>query len=106
MLDGFLVYRGTSSIYSVSTRFSSSSWAMTMVSAINSPGGSYLTCFIAASQSAQQMAQMNPAAGANPFGPGQDPDKMFKAEAENLEVMEYYSILNGVEDRVLAMYGF
>ena len=39
----------------------------------------------AASQMSQQMAQMNPAANANPFGPGQDPDKMFLAEAENLE---------------------
>lgn len=52
------------------------------------------------------MAQMNPAAGANPFQPGQDPDKTFQAEAENLEVMEYYSIFDGVEDRVLQKYGY
>ncbi|KAI5287566.1 ER membrane complex subunit 3 [Ascosphaera aggregata] len=49
----------------------------------------------------QQMAQMNPAAGANPFGPGQDPDKLFLAEAENLEVMDHFSILDGIEDRLL-----
>ena len=53
----------------------------------------------------QQMAQMNPAANSNPFGPGQDPDKMFLAEAENLEVMEHYSILNGVEERLLRSQG-
>lgn len=49
----------------------------------------------------QQMAQMNPAAGANPMQPGQDPDKMFQAEAENLEVMEHYCILDGIEERLL-----
>jgi ER membrane protein complex subunit 3 len=53
----------------------------------------------------QQMAQVNPAAAANPFGPGQDPDKMFLAEAENLEVMEHYSILKGVEERLLRSQG-
>ena len=56
----------------------------------------------AANQVSQQMAQMNPAANANPFGPGQDPDKMFLAEAENLEVVEHYSILEGVEERLLS----
>lgn len=50
-----------------------------------------------------QMSQMNPAANANPFGPGQDPDKMFVAEAENLEVTEHYSILEGIEERVLSL---
>lgn len=64
-----------------------------------------LFCRIAANQMSQQMAQMNPAANANPFGPGQDPDKMFLAEAENLEVMEHYSILNGVEERLLRSQG-
>lgn len=54
---------------------------------------------------AQQMAQMNPAANTNPFGPGQDPDKSFLAEAENLEVMEHYSILDGVEERLLRSQG-
>jgi hypothetical protein len=55
----------------------------------------------AANQMAQQMAQMNPAAGVNPLQPGQDPDKLFQSEAENLEVMEHYSILNGIEERLL-----
>ena len=54
-----------------------------------------------ASQMAQQMQMANPAANANPFGPGQDPDKMFLAEAENLEVTELFSVLDGVEDRLL-----
>ncbi|KAI9872819.1 MAG: ER membrane complex subunit 3 [Pleopsidium flavum] len=56
----------------------------------------------AASQMAQQMGQMNPSAQAGMFGPGQDPDKMFQAEAENLEVTEHFYILEGVEDRLLA----
>ena len=55
----------------------------------------------AANQLSQQMAQANPAANANPFGPGQDPDKKFIAEAENLEVMEHYCILDGIEERLL-----
>lgn len=57
----------------------------------------------AASQMAQQMSQMNPGAGAAMFQPGQDPDKMFLSEAENLEVVEHEYILKGVEDRLLAM---
>ncbi|ETI26576.1 hypothetical protein G647_03354 [Cladophialophora carrionii CBS 160.54] len=59
----------------------------------------------AASQMAQQMAQMNPGANANPFGPGQEPHKMFQAEAENLEVVDHWSILDGAEDRLLQIYG-
>lgn len=43
----------------------------------------------------------NPAAMMNPMGPGQDPDKLFQSEVENLEVMEHFCILNGVEERVL-----
>jgi ER membrane protein complex subunit 3 len=54
----------------------------------------------AANQVAQQMAQMNP--GAAMMGPDQDPDKLFLNEAENLEVMEHHTILDGVEDRLLA----
>ena len=51
---------------------------------------------------ASQMSQMNPgAAGTGMFQPGQDPDKMFLSEAENLEVMEHEYILKGVEDRLL-----
>ncbi|KAL9126003.1 MAG: hypothetical protein Q9175_007991 [Cornicularia normoerica] len=56
----------------------------------------------AANQMAQQMSQMNPGAGAGIFQPGQDPDKMFQSEAENLEVVEHEYILKGVEDRLLA----
>ena len=56
----------------------------------------------AANQMAQQMSQMNPgAAGANIFQPGQDPDKLFKSEAENLEVVEHWYILTGIEERML-----
>ncbi|KAM0472696.1 hypothetical protein ACHAPX_008657 [Trichoderma viride] len=53
----------------------------------------------AASQIAQQMqAQQMPV---GPLAPGQDPSKMFKAEAENLAVIEHYSVLDGVEERLL-----
>lgn len=52
---------------------------------------------------ASQMSQMNPGAGGTGmFQPGQDPDKMFLSEAENLEVMEHEYILKGVEERLLA----
>lgn len=54
---------------------------------------------------AQQMAGMNPAAGMNPFQPGQDPDKMYQNEAENLAVMEHFCILDGIEERILQNYG-
>lgn len=50
----------------------------------------------------QQMAQMNPGANTQMFQPGQDPDKSFQAEAENLEVIEHEYILEGVEERLLA----
>jgi hypothetical protein len=49
----------------------------------------------------QQMANMNPAASVNPFQPGQDPDKLYQNEAENLEVVEHFCILDGIEDRIL-----
>ena len=52
---------------------------------------------------AQQMAQMNPTAGM--MGPGNDPDKMFLSEAENLEVIEHDYILDGIEERLLASVG-
>jgi hypothetical protein len=42
---------------------------------------------------------MNPGVGI--MGPDQDPDKLFMAEAENLEVIEHHWILDGVEDRLL-----
>jgi ER membrane protein complex subunit 3 len=54
---------------------------------------------VAASQVTQQMQaqqMQNPMAG-----PGQDPDKQFKSEAENLAVIKHYSVLDDVEDRLL-----
>ncbi|KAK3693942.1 integral membrane protein DUF106-domain-containing protein [Podospora appendiculata] len=54
----------------------------------------------AASQMAQQMGQMAPPTG-QMFGPGVDPDKQFIAEVENLAVIEHYSVLDGVEQRLL-----
>ncbi|KAK5174366.1 uncharacterized protein LTR77_001446 [Saxophila tyrrhenica] len=53
----------------------------------------------AANQVTQQMAQSQ--MGANPMGGAEDPEKLFNAEAENLEVIEHYYILDGVEDRLL-----
>jgi ER membrane protein complex subunit 3 len=45
---------------------------------------------------------MNPTAGMqqNPLG-AQDPDKLFRAEAENLELVQHEWILEGVEERLL-----
>lgn len=60
----------------------------------------------AASQMSQQMqmAQMG-GQGANPMGGAEDPDKIFAAEGENLEVVEHWFVLGGVENRVLARFG-
>lgn len=49
---------------------------------------------------AQQMGQMGPQAP-QLFGPGVDPDKQFLAEIENIAVIEHYSVLDGVEQRLL-----
>ena len=49
---------------------------------------------------AQQMNQMGPQTG-QMFGPGVDVNKQFLAEAENLAVIEHYSVLDGVEQRLL-----
>lgn len=62
-----------------------------------------LTRSLAASQVAQQMAQSQ--MGQNPMGGAEDPDKQFKAEIENLEVIEHNYILDGVEERLLAKVG-
>lgn len=43
--------------------------------------------------------------GQNPMGGADDPEKLFNAEAENLEVIEHWYILDGVEDRLLAKLG-
>jgi ER membrane protein complex subunit 3 len=58
--------------------------------------------FPAASQMTQQMGQMQPGAGANMFGPGQDPQKQFDGEAENIEVLAHDYLLNGIEERLLS----
>ena len=60
-----------------------------------------LTPFTAANQLSQQMTMANPAAMGNPLQPGADPDKLFQNEAENLEVTEYFSVLDGIENRIL-----
>lgn len=49
----------------------------------------------------QQMGQMGPQAGPAMFGPGQDPDKQFQGEAENIAVVDHYSVLDDVEQRLL-----
>lgn len=54
----------------------------------------------AANQVAQQMQQQQ--MGANPMGGAEDPDKIFNAECENLEVIEHRYILEGIEERLLA----
>lgn len=56
------------------------------------------------STAAQVAQQMQAQQTANPMmgAPGQDPDKQFKAEAENLAVIEHYSVLDDVEERLLA----
>ncbi|OQO04209.1 hypothetical protein B0A48_10819 [Cryoendolithus antarcticus] len=56
----------------------------------------------AANQMQQQMAQAQ--MGANPMGGAEDPDKIFAAEGENLEVIDHWSVLDGVEERLLARY--
>jgi len=43
---------------------------------------------------------MNPAAQ-QPNMVGQDPDKLFQAEAENLELVQHDWILEGIEERLL-----
>ena len=50
---------------------------------------------------AQQMAMEQ----ANPMGGTEDPDKIFNSEAENLEVVEHWYVLDGIEDRILARQG-
>lgn len=48
------------------------------------------------------MPQMNPQAGMaqNPFA-GQDPDKLFQGEIENLELVQHEWILEGIEERIV-----
>ncbi|KKK13390.1 hypothetical protein AOCH_001627 [Aspergillus ochraceoroseus] len=84
---------------------SSLSWYFLNLFGLQSVFGFILGSDNAANHMAQQMGSINPAAGANPFQPGQDPHKMYLNEAENLEVMEHFCILDGVEERVLRKYG-
>jgi len=46
---------------------------------------------------------MNPTAQ-QPSMVGQDPDKLFQAEAENLELLQHEWILEGIEERLLKTY--
>jgi hypothetical protein len=43
---------------------------------------------------------MQAQAGGQLLQPGQDPNKIFQGEAENLEVLEHWSVLQGVEGRI------
>lgn len=54
-----------------------------------------------ASQVTQQMAAMQPQQGMGMLGSQDDPDKAFKAEAENLEVLEPKWVGDGIETRLL-----
>ncbi|KAL5357637.1 transmembrane protein [Aspergillus floccosus] len=80
---------------------SSLSWYFLNLFGLQSVFGFILGSDNAANHMSQQMANMNPAANVNPFQPGQDPDKLYQNEAENLEVVEHFCILDGIEDRIL-----
>ncbi|KAJ3565553.1 hypothetical protein NPX13_g7464 [Xylaria arbuscula] len=80
---------------------SSISWYFLCIFGLQSVFNFILGSENAASQMAQQMGAMGPQAGPQMFGPGVDPDKQFKTEAENLAVVEHYSVLDDVEDRLL-----
>lgn len=103
MYNGFRVCHGTSSTCLVCSLSLDLSLAVITVGfnltqQFDEP---LLTHATAANQMAQQMGMANPAAMINPMQPGQDPDKLYLSEAENLEVMEHFCILDGVEERVL-----
>ncbi|KAL2114439.1 hypothetical protein VUR80DRAFT_7127 [Thermomyces stellatus] len=78
---------------------SSISWYFLCIFGLQSVFNFLLGSNNAANQMAAQMGQMGPQA--QMFAPGQDPDKQFQAEAENLAVIDHYSVLDGVEDRLL-----
>lgn len=71
-----------------------------MLSELRSPTYPETNSRIAANQMQQQMAGMG-AQSPQMFGPGVDVDKQFKTEAENLAVVEHYSVLDDVENRLL-----
>jgi ER membrane protein complex subunit 3 len=56
---------------------------------------------VAAESAAMPSVGMNPTAGTQPSMVGQDPDKLFLAEAENLELVQHEWILEDVEERLL-----
>lgn len=80
---------------------SSISWYFLCIFGLQSVFNFLLGSDNAASQMAQQMNQMGGTQGPQMFGPGVDPDKQFLAEAENLAVIEHYSVLDDVEKRLL-----
>ncbi|KAI0970111.1 transmembrane protein [Xylaria arbuscula] len=80
---------------------SSISWYFLCIFGLQSVFNFILGSENAANQMAQQMGSMGPQAGSQMFGPGVDPDKQFKTEAENLAVVEHYSVLDEVENRLL-----
>ncbi|CAL5867286.1 uncharacterized protein PFLUO_LOCUS1501 [Penicillium psychrofluorescens] len=80
---------------------SSLSWYFLNLFGLQSVFGFILGSDNAANHMSQQMGMANPAAMVNPLQPGQDPDKLYQNEAENLEVTEHFCILEGVEERVL-----
>ncbi len=41
----------------------------------------------------------------NPMGGAEDPEKIFNNEVENLEVVEHWYVLDGIEDRLLNKLG-
>ncbi|ROT35594.1 transmembrane protein [Sodiomyces alkalinus F11] len=55
----------------------------------------------AASQMAQQMGQMGPPPNQPMLGAGPDTNKQFLGEAENIAVIDHYSVLDDVELRLL-----
>ncbi|EGE01054.1 DUF850 domain-containing protein [Trichophyton equinum CBS 127.97] len=78
---------------------SSLSWYFLNLFGLQSVFGFILGSDNSAGQVMQQVGVTNPAV--NPFQPGQDPEKIFQGEAENIEVMEHYCILDGIEERIL-----
>lgn len=50
------------------------------------------------------MGPVNPGL-VNPVAPGQDPKKSLTDEAENLQVMDHFCLLDGIEDRLLGKAG-
>lgn len=58
-----------------------------------------------AAGSVDDMKAMNGGGALAALAPGQDPSKMFSAEAENLQVSTHDWINSDIEDRILQRYG-